>query len=32
MPVDESKVLDLLKNQHIFRDKIENELNTYRDV
>ena len=30
MPVDESKVLDLLKNQHIFRNKIHDEITTFR--
>lgn len=29
MPIDESKVLDLLKNQHLFRSKIADEINTY---
>lgn len=31
MPVDESKVLDLLRNQHIFRDRMHDELHTYRE-
>jgi hypothetical protein len=30
MPVDESKVKDLLRNQHIFRDKMNSEVGTYQ--
>lgn len=30
MPVDESKVKDLLRNQHIFRDKMNSEIGTYQ--
>jgi hypothetical protein len=29
MPIDKSKVKDLLRNQHIFRDKMNNEIGTY---
>jgi hypothetical protein len=29
MPIDKSKVKDLLRNQHIFRDKMNTELETY---
>lgn len=30
MPIDESKVLDLLRNQHIFRYKMHSEVGTYQ--
>jgi hypothetical protein len=30
MPIDESKVKDLLRNQHIFRDKMNSEVGTYQ--
>jgi hypothetical protein len=29
MPIEKSKVKDLLRNQHIFRDKMNEELETY---
>ena len=29
MPIDKSKVKDLLRNQHIFRDKMNDEIGTY---
>lgn len=29
MPIDERKVKDLLRNQHIFRDKFNSEIGTY---
>ena len=29
MPIDENSVRDMLRNQHIFRWKMENELSTY---
>jgi hypothetical protein len=29
MPIDKNKVKDLLRNQHIFRDKIKDEIGTY---
>lgn len=32
MPVDESKVKDLLRNQHIFRDKFNKEIGTYQQL
>lgn len=31
MPVDENKVVDLLKNQHIFRNKLNKEVPNYTD-
>ena len=31
MPVDENKVVDLLKNQHIFRNKLNTEVPNYTD-
>ena len=31
MPVDENKVVDLLKNQHIFRHKLNKEVPNYTD-
>lgn len=31
MPVEESKVRDMLRNQHIFRDKINKECGTYHE-
>jgi len=30
MPIDEKKVKDLLRNQHIFRDKMNSEIGTYQ--
>jgi hypothetical protein len=30
MPIDERKVKDLLRNQHIFRDKFNSEIGTYQ--
>lgn len=30
MPVDERKVKDMLRNQHIFRDKMNSEIGTYQ--
>ena len=30
MPVDERKVVDLLRNQHIFRDKMNEEIGTFQ--
>jgi hypothetical protein len=30
MPIDESKVKDLLRNQHIFRNKMNSEIGTYQ--
>jgi hypothetical protein len=32
MPVDERKVKDMLRNQHIFRDKMNSEIGTYQTV
>lgn len=32
MPVDERKVKDLLRNQHIFRDKMNSEIGTYQKL
>jgi len=32
MPVDERKVRDMLRNQHIFRNKINKEVGTYTDL
>lgn len=32
MPIDESKVKDLLRNQHIFRDKMNSEIGTYQKL
>ena len=32
MPLDESKVVDLLRNQHIFRAKIHEEVGTYQNL
>jgi len=29
MPISKDKVRDLLRNEHIFRDKINNEIETY---
>jgi len=29
MPIEKSKVKDLLRNQHIFRDKMNDEINNY---
>jgi hypothetical protein len=31
MPVDERKVKDMLRNQHIFRDRMNSEIGTYQD-
>lgn len=30
MPIDEQKVKDLLRNQHIFRDRMNSEVGTYQ--
>jgi hypothetical protein len=30
MPIDETKVKDMLRNQHIVRDKVHTEIGTYR--
>ena len=30
MPVDERKVRDMLRNQHIFRDRMNTEIGTYQ--
>lgn len=32
MPVDERKVKDMLRNQHIFRDKMNSEIGTYQKI
>jgi uncharacterized protein (UPF0332 family) len=32
MPIDESKVKDLLRNQHIFRNKMNAEIGTYQKL
>ena len=32
MPVDESKVKDLLRHQHLFRDKMNVEIGTYQSL
>ncbi len=32
MPIDESKVKDMLRNQHIFRDKMNSEIGTYQKL
>lgn len=31
MPIDKSKVKDLLRNQHVFKDRISQEVGTYRE-
>lgn len=32
MPIEKSKVRDLLRNQHIYRGKINSEISTFSDV
>jgi hypothetical protein len=31
MPIEKNKVKDLLRNQHIFKDRISQEVGTYRE-
>ena len=31
MPIEKNKVKDLLRNQHIFKDRISKEVGTYRE-